>query len=323
MTNYPPASISPKTTSLTQPEQGHDGSSAMTQHRKSLSIPAVNTVKHNFSKPLAPGLESTQPFRPLCQVHMDSLPKGQRVLPPCDRCRRLRMDCVKNLTSCAGCTKKHARCHWRHVSRDELGALDHLMDSAYSATSPALSESRSNDHRSYGGDEEDSEGEGGDDDSNPFEDLRTLGEHEEQHAGLAARQHNDLVTPGFGPPAVDARHHDAHGPDLAPVGGTNPSKRIALPDAREADARHASEHNPTRASIADSDQARSTGSSQQHQQQHDSTLLHRNSVSKQQLAGAHGSVLDYTSGSSDQGGMPNAGGFRAVNTAYTSATVEP
>ncbi|EGP90304.1 uncharacterized protein MYCGRDRAFT_68977, partial [Zymoseptoria tritici IPO323] len=85
-------------------------------------------LKHNFSRPLPPALESSQPFRPLCQAHMDGLPRGDRVLPPCDRCRRLRMDCIKNLTSCAGCTRKHARCHWRDVSRDELGALDHLMD---------------------------------------------------------------------------------------------------------------------------------------------------------------------------------------------------
>ena len=30
------------------------------------------------------------------------------------------MDCVKNLTSCGGCTRKHARCHWRDVTREEL-----------------------------------------------------------------------------------------------------------------------------------------------------------------------------------------------------------
>ncbi|KAF2769413.1 hypothetical protein EJ03DRAFT_272282, partial [Teratosphaeria nubilosa] len=101
-------------------------------HRASGSIsarPYNAPIKHNFSRPLPPALETAQPFRPLCQAHMDSLPRGHRVLPPCDRCRRLRMDCVKNLTSCAGCTKKHARCHWREVTRDELGDLDNMMDS--------------------------------------------------------------------------------------------------------------------------------------------------------------------------------------------------
>ncbi|KAF2485621.1 hypothetical protein BDY17DRAFT_247373, partial [Neohortaea acidophila] len=105
-----------------------------TGHRPSSSTGSLATgagqgaSKHNFSRPLPPESEAGQPFRPLCQAHMDGLPRGQRVIPPCDRCRRLRMDCVKNLTSCAGCTRKHARCHWREVSREELGELDHLME---------------------------------------------------------------------------------------------------------------------------------------------------------------------------------------------------
>ncbi|EMC92410.1 hypothetical protein BAUCODRAFT_41198, partial [Baudoinia panamericana UAMH 10762] len=99
---------------------GHRPSMSISGHTYNVGPPPS---KHNFSRPLPPALESSQPFRPLCQAHMDSLPRGHRVLPPCDRCRRLRMDCVKNLTSCAGCTKKHARCHWRDVSRDELSEL--------------------------------------------------------------------------------------------------------------------------------------------------------------------------------------------------------
>jgi hypothetical protein len=51
---------------------------------------------------------------------MESLKKGDRVLPPCDRCRRLHMDCLKNLTACVGCTKKHAKCSWRDVREEEL-----------------------------------------------------------------------------------------------------------------------------------------------------------------------------------------------------------
>jgi len=147
-------------------------------------------LKHNFSRPLPPALESSQPFRPLCQAHMDGLPRGHRVLPPCDRCRRLRMDCVKNLTSCGGCTKKHARCHWRDVSREELGDLDHLMDSMEQATA------------SYGGGATngyvngdavyDDLYESDDDDSNPLEDLEALGEKEEQREKeLAERARED------------------------------------------------------------------------------------------------------------------------------------
>jgi hypothetical protein len=54
-------------------------------------------------------------------VHrMESLGKGERILPPCDRCRRLHMDCLKNLTACMGCTKKHAKCSWKEVREGEL-----------------------------------------------------------------------------------------------------------------------------------------------------------------------------------------------------------
>lgn len=126
------------------------------------NAPNYHPIKHNFSRPLPPALESSQPFRPLCQAHMDSLPRGNRVLPPCDRCRRLRMDCVKNLTSCSGCTRKHARCHWRDVSRDELAALDMGLDAAY-------------DEYAYANGHDDSD----DDDSNPLEDLEALEEQEE------------------------------------------------------------------------------------------------------------------------------------------------
>ncbi|GAB1742482.1 hypothetical protein NU219Hw_g8027t1 [Hortaea werneckii] len=180
---------------------GRAGNGTGSAQRPSVSMGAHSynaghgTSKHNFSRPLPPALESTQPFRPLCQAHMDSLPRGTRVMPPCDRCRRLRMDCVKNLTSCAGCTKKHARCHWRDVSRDELGELDQLME----APSPnntsyersvngymdgsnerAGSEMMHNHHDDY----EESE----DEDSNPLEDLEALGEKEEQRERELAEQ---------------------------------------------------------------------------------------------------------------------------------------
>ncbi|KAH7073644.1 hypothetical protein BKA63DRAFT_37734 [Paraphoma chrysanthemicola] len=49
-----------------------------------------------------------------------AMPKGERILPPCDRCRRLHMDCVKNFTACLGCSKKHATCSWREMQGIEL-----------------------------------------------------------------------------------------------------------------------------------------------------------------------------------------------------------
>ena len=78
------------------------------------------------------------------------------------------MDCVKNLTSCAGCTRKHARCHWRDVTRDELESLDMSMEGTYGLGNDGDGYSYTNGH-----DESD------DDDSNPLEDLEALEEQEE------------------------------------------------------------------------------------------------------------------------------------------------
>jgi hypothetical protein len=60
------------------------------------------------------------PFKSEMVHRMEALGKGERILPPCDRCRRLHMDCLKNLTACMGCTKKHAKCSWREVREGEL-----------------------------------------------------------------------------------------------------------------------------------------------------------------------------------------------------------
>lgn len=74
------------------------------------------------------------PFKLEMVARMEELQRGERVVPPCDRCRRLHMDCLKNLTACMGCTKKHAKCSWRDVKEEEIRA-------AYgSAPPPALRE---------------------------------------------------------------------------------------------------------------------------------------------------------------------------------------
>ncbi len=65
-------------------------------------------------------LDDGGPYKSEMVKHMDTMFRGERVIPPCDRCRRLHMDCLKNLTACMGCTKKHAKCSWRDVSVDEL-----------------------------------------------------------------------------------------------------------------------------------------------------------------------------------------------------------
>lgn len=68
--------------------------------------------------------DDSGPYKMLMVARMEELERGQRVIPPCDRCRRLHMDCLKNLTACMGCTKKHAKCSWKDVKEEELRELE-------------------------------------------------------------------------------------------------------------------------------------------------------------------------------------------------------
>ncbi|KAI4204589.1 MAG: hypothetical protein LQ346_001599 [Caloplaca aetnensis] len=64
--------------------------------------------------------DDSGPYKSDMMARMEQLNRGDRVRPPCDRCRRLHMDCLKNLTACMGCTKKHAKCSWKDVTNQEL-----------------------------------------------------------------------------------------------------------------------------------------------------------------------------------------------------------
>ncbi|KAL8744700.1 MAG: hypothetical protein Q9190_003080 [Brigantiaea leucoxantha] len=64
--------------------------------------------------------DDSGPYKGEMMARMEQLTRGDRVQPPCDRCRRLHMDCLKNLTACMGCTKKHAKCSWKDVTELEL-----------------------------------------------------------------------------------------------------------------------------------------------------------------------------------------------------------
>ena len=61
--------------------------------------------------------------RPLITAMVEKLGKGDAINPPCDRCRRLKQDCIKHLTACQGCTRKHAKCTWKSATEDELACL--------------------------------------------------------------------------------------------------------------------------------------------------------------------------------------------------------
>lgn len=94
---------------------------------------------------LLPHLKPTQaerddggPYKAAMVLRMEALARGGRIQPPCDRCRRLHMDCLKNLTACQGCTKKHAKCSWKDVREEELRGLRGSRQSASTSPDPTL-----------------------------------------------------------------------------------------------------------------------------------------------------------------------------------------
>ncbi|SPO03810.1 uncharacterized protein DNG_06493 [Cephalotrichum gorgonifer] len=62
-------------------------------------------------------------YRPLIASMVEALGRGEEISPPCDRCRRLGMGCVKHLTACQGCTRKHAKCTWGMATEGEVAGL--------------------------------------------------------------------------------------------------------------------------------------------------------------------------------------------------------
>lgn len=86
-------------------------------------VPIPNTPSSllPYVKPAAADrFDDSGPYKADMMLRMEQLNRGDRVQPPCDRCRRLHMDCLKNLTACMGCTRKHAKCSWKDVEPQEL-----------------------------------------------------------------------------------------------------------------------------------------------------------------------------------------------------------
>jgi hypothetical protein len=96
--------------------------------------------RSHSSQPIAPGSRSVSMFmtersgdrpledpsgvhRLLVQNRLDNMQRGDILIPPCDRCRRLKLQCIKHLTACQGCTKKHAKCSWKSVTDEEAAIL--------------------------------------------------------------------------------------------------------------------------------------------------------------------------------------------------------
>jgi hypothetical protein len=82
------------------------------------------------------------PYKAEILARVEAVKRGDRIIPPCDRCRRLRMDCLKNLTACHGCTKKHAKCSWKDVKPYELATPLPLSGPDVEASDPGLEQLR-------------------------------------------------------------------------------------------------------------------------------------------------------------------------------------
>ncbi|KAF2815693.1 uncharacterized protein BDZ99DRAFT_432385 [Mytilinidion resinicola] len=122
-----PPSVTPSAT-IPPASQMTDAEIAQLLLQNNSPVPIPGTPASLLPAPTPRGAPPTEkddggPFKAEMVHRMETLAKGERILPPCDRCRRLHMDCLKNLTACMGCTKKHAKCSWKEVREGELHGM--------------------------------------------------------------------------------------------------------------------------------------------------------------------------------------------------------
>ncbi|KAH7185290.1 uncharacterized protein B0J16DRAFT_127166 [Fusarium flagelliforme] len=120
----PPPSRSTSVTGIPITTISHPSPSHSITHSQTHG-PRYSHTTDTTVQPAADGREAT--FRSLITQRTDQLGKGDIITPPCDRCRRLRVECVKHLTACSGCTKKHAKCSWKTVTDEEFRQLKREM----------------------------------------------------------------------------------------------------------------------------------------------------------------------------------------------------
>ncbi|KAK7715386.1 hypothetical protein SLS64_004086 [Diaporthe eres] len=105
--------------------------SARIPAQNSISLPTTPVIQQQRSA-TAQSDDPSDTHRSLVTARIEKLAKGDTIHPPCDRCRRLRVQCIKHLTACQGCTKKHAKCGWKTISDDELNWLKREVGSGTS-----------------------------------------------------------------------------------------------------------------------------------------------------------------------------------------------
>ncbi|PSS03291.1 hypothetical protein BD289DRAFT_478750 [Coniella lustricola] len=108
--------LPPMSTAKPQPLQ-------TTQTSSRASPAAVSEHYHSHQHQTHHTEDVSEAWRQLITARTEKLERGQLIQPPCDRCRRLKVQCFKHLTACQGCTKKHAKCSWRTVTEEEMAWL--------------------------------------------------------------------------------------------------------------------------------------------------------------------------------------------------------
>lgn len=122
----PQSSVSLPTTPVIQQGPSHNStvSKPLVQPVQTSSRPSPSTAPAPMKSTLQPRPEDpSSAYRPLITARIEKLTKGEAVHPPCDRCRRLHITCIKYLTACQGCTKKHAKCNWKSITEEEIAWL--------------------------------------------------------------------------------------------------------------------------------------------------------------------------------------------------------
>ncbi|XWW94171.1 hypothetical protein V2A60_002113 [Cordyceps javanica] len=98
------------------------------QHRLSVTSGRSGASSHVTEGSAMTEMDHRAEFmRSLVTQKAEKLKRGDVISPACDRCRRLRLHCIKHLTACQGCTKKHAKCTWRTTTDEEAEMLKREM----------------------------------------------------------------------------------------------------------------------------------------------------------------------------------------------------
>jgi hypothetical protein len=138
-TPIPPRTALP----VSQPATPLGGPATATRHPPPPQLLSASNRPSPSAPEASPQIGGDDPsasYRPLITARIERLERGENIFPPCDRCRRLRSQCIKHLTACAGCTKKHAKCSWRTVTDPEIAWLRREEDTEPLGAAPAGAE---------------------------------------------------------------------------------------------------------------------------------------------------------------------------------------